>query len=139
MSTTPEAIIQDLLLGHLATLVLSPAWPVDFPDTDFKPPSHGRWLEARLLRNTNGNLFLGNDDEARHLGLLQVAVMSPLKRGSPFALDIAGSVVAHFAKGTRLFAETFAVRVYEKPSVAQTFRDGAHLRTPVTVRWQALI
>ncbi|MGA0564170.1 phage tail terminator-like protein [Ancylobacter sp. VNQ12] len=139
MSTAPEAIIQDLLFGHLATLTPSPAWPVDFPDTEFSPPSDGRWLEARLIRNANGNLFLANDDETRHLGLLQVSVMSPIKRGSPFAMEIAGAVVDHFSKGTRLFAGTFAVRVYEKPSVAQTYRDGAYLRTPVTVRWQTFI
>lgn len=135
MATTVEGKIADALLAHIGTLTLSPALPVAYPNVPFSPPS-GTYLEAAFLPNTNTNLFIGNSDPTQHQGLLQVTVIYKPANGIVKPNDIAGAIVAHFAKGTRLTSGGVTVRVYDKPSVAAPLQDADHLRIPVTVRYR---
>ena len=137
MSTQPEAIIFDLLNGHLAGLVLSPALPVAWRMVDFTPPASGMWLEAwpMMTATTKGEMaFHGRADRT---GLIQVTVVADLGAGEAPALEVSGLVAAHFAEGTLLSSGTTTLRIVAPASIATPFIDGKYLRVPVTARWRA--
>ncbi len=137
MSTQPEAIIFDLLNGHLVAITLSPALLIAWPMVDFTPPASGMWLEAfpSITATNKGEMaFTGRADR---LGLMQVTVVAPLQDGEAPALEVAGQIAAHFAEGTRLVSGSTTVRIYAPASVSTPFKDGKYLRTAVTARWRA--
>jgi hypothetical protein len=136
MAATVEATIPDLLLAHLGALVLSPALPIAWPNLSFTPPP-GEYLEATFMPNTNVNLFVGNDATTQHQGLLQVTVVAKSGLGIVGPNDIAGQIVEHFAKGTRIDGQGFVLSIDEKPSVAPSIQEADRIRVPVTVRWYA--
>lgn len=137
MSTQPEAVIFDLLNGHLGALVLSPALPVAWPMVDFTPPASGMWLEAWPMMSATTKAELAFSGKADRLGLMQVTVCAPLGSGDGPSLEVAGLVAAHFAEGTRLTSGAITARVYAPAIIATPFKDGQYLRTPVTARWRA--
>ncbi|MFH1554925.1 MAG: DUF4128 domain-containing protein [Pseudomonadota bacterium] len=139
MPTFAEALIHDLLMARVATFSNTPALPVAYPNVDFIPPASGDWLEVAYLPNTNVDLYLANDDETLHRGLMQITLVSARGRGGSAPLDLAGKIASHFAKGTTLYGSSFKVRVPDKPSVSAPLQDPPYLRTPVTVRWQAFV
>ncbi|WP_019170668.1 DUF4128 domain-containing protein [Pseudaminobacter salicylatoxidans] len=129
---TVESIIPGLLMARLAELVLSPPLPVAWPDVPFTPPA-GSYIEATFMPNTNVNLFVGNDATTQHQGILQVTVVSKAGGGIVAPMEIAGQVVAHFAKGIRVSGQGVTVRVSAKPSVARPLQDADRIRVPVTI------
>ncbi|GLI23488.1 hypothetical protein GGQ86_002974 [Xanthobacter flavus] len=137
MSTQPEAIIFDLLNGHLAGLSLSPALPIAWPMVDFTPPASGMWLEAWPMMSATNKGEMAFHGRADRLGLMQVTVGAPLGAGEAPALEVAGLVAAHFAEGTRLSSGSTTVRIYTPPGIATPFKDGIYLKVPVTARWRA--
>ncbi|HEV7253877.1 MAG TPA: DUF4128 domain-containing protein [Mesorhizobium sp.] len=136
MPLTAEAAIPDALFRHLDTLTLSPALPIAWPGKPFTPPA-GAYLELTFLPNTNRNLFLGNSDPTQHVGLLQVTVVGAPKEQVVALNDIAGRIVAHFAKGTTVEKDGVRVRITAKPSVAPPLLDDGRKRVPVSIPYQA--
>lgn len=136
MAATPEGEIPNLLMARLAALTLSPALPVAWEGRDYTPPA-GTYLSARYLPNTNQEPFVGNTDPARHLGIFQVTVNVLPDGGIIAPSDIAGAIVDHFAKGTKLSANGVTVHVYEKPSVGSALQDPERIRVPVSIRYQS--
>lgn len=143
MATTPEGLIPELLMQHLAGLLFNPPLKVAWPNRAFEPKKNETYLEADYLPNANRTLFLSADDETEHIGLFQVTVVSPIDEGIIKPVDVAGQVVAHFAGTTvlRPQGDAFTIKIYEKPSVAASFIDDARqaVRTPVTIPWRAFI
>lgn len=138
---TVESTIPSLLLARVATLVLTPALTVSYPDIAFTPPVDGQgkakpYLEVRHLPNTNVNLFIGNEATVQYQGLLQITVVYPAGQGIIKPSEIAGLVASHFAKGTVLRDAGVNVRIYQKPSVARSIQDTDRIRVPVTIPYQ---
>ena len=128
-----ESIIPELLFQHVAAL--GNDTPVAYPNVPFEPPE-GTYLEVRYLPNTNRNFLIGSDDPTHHIGLLQVTVVSPSNVGAIEPQEMAGNVVQHFKKGTRLQKDDVIVEVYSKPSVAPSLQDGNRYRVPVSIQYQ---
>ena len=133
-----EAQIADLLLSHVNAFCAaeSPTLAVSMPDVPFTPTEGEPYLDVALLPNTTLNFAIADTGSSRYRGLLQIAVMWPSGQGGLLAaLDLAGRVAAHFAKGTRL-ADTIAVQSTSKPSIAPPMAEPGRLRIPVTVSYQ---
>lgn len=133
-----EAQIADLLLSHVGAFceAESPNLAVSMPDVPFTPPEGEPYLDVALLPNTTLNYAIADDGSSRYRGLLQIAVMWPSGQGGILdALDLAGRVAAHFAKGTRL-SEDVTVQSTSKPSIAPPMTEPGRLRVPVTVAYQ---
>lgn len=137
MADTVEGKIADLLLSRFNATGWMTGVPRSQPGIAFSPPNTGHYLEARFLPNRNNNVGLNKDSPTQHLGIFQVTVCYPTGAGEIPAIEIAGAVVEHFAKDTKLYADGVAVKIYEKPSVAPSLQDGAWLKFPVTIRYTA--
>lgn len=109
MATSAEEAIMESLFGRLATLVLSPAHPVSWPNLNFTRPTNNRFLEARYVPNTTTRFFIGSQEPHQRLGFLQVNVRDALNQGSR-VVGIAGLVAAHFPADLKL-PHTFGLTV----------------------------
>lgn len=130
---TLESTILDLLCSHMAKF--SENYPVAYPNTSFEPPD-STYFEVRYLPNTNRNFLIGSDDPTQHIGLLQITVVSPSNTGAIEPQELAGQVVQHFKKGTKLQSHDVIVQIYSKPSVSPSLQDGNRFRVPVSIQYQ---
>lgn len=142
MAMTPEAVIADLLFTRLQTLPEQTP-PIEFAfakdgDPDYVPTAGVTYLLPQFLPNTNRNYAI-DEGATQFIGLFQVTVCFPSGRGEIKAREIAGAVVSHFAKGTRLWQDSLGVKIYERPSVAPAIEDGDRIRIPVTIPYTVSI
>lgn len=136
-ATTTEGKIAEALFGRVASLSFSPAIPVAYPEKPFTPPKKATWIEATLFDLPAVALALADDGTNSLTGLLQVTVCADQGKGDAYSRDIAGQIVAHFARGTRMTAGGILVRVSGPPSMASRYADPPWSRLPVTIRFQA--
>lgn len=130
---TIETAIWLALKARVQALVLSPVFPVAWPNEAFSKPSTGGYLRVTHVPNMNRRLFIGSIDPHQRLGLLQVDVFMPKNQNVAVALEVAGKVAAHFSADLRMAYGDIAVRVQSAPTVAQPIDDDTHLLVPVTV------
>lgn len=135
-ASTTEGRIADALCGHLAALVLSPVLPVAYPDVAFTKPETGAWLEAMIFDVPTEAFAIANDGTNIHSGLMQITVCAPEGIGSVNSRDIAGQIIAHFARGTRVKAGSITVRIDKPGSIGPLIPDQPYTRTPVTIRFE---
>ncbi|MFA7308187.1 MAG: phage tail terminator-like protein [Hyphomicrobium sp.] len=141
MAVTPEAVIPELLLAHMAALVLVPARRVAWPNISFTPVTGETYLDVSHLPNATTSPFLAADDESMYLGQLQVTIVAPLDKGIIQPSEIVGEVVAHFSVGTILRPAdgSFALKIYDVPGDSPVIIDKPSIRIPVTIKWRAFI
>lgn len=132
---TVESTILDLLCSHIAKY--DARLPVAYQNTPFSPPG-SEYLEVTFLPNTNRNPFIRNDDPTHYVGLFQVTVVSPSGSGEIRPRELAGNIVNHFAKGTRLQNGSVIVKVTAKPSAAPAMQDEGRHRVPVSIPYQCI-
>lgn len=137
-ASTTEGKIIDALFGKLAALTLSPALPVAYPDKAFTKPASGAWLEAFIFRNPNQTVALADDGTDILPGLFQITICAPEGLGVVNSQDIAGAIVAHFARGTKMVSGGVSVRSTKRPDVAPSYADHPYTRTPVTITFEVL-
>lgn len=134
-----EAQITEALLTRLAALTLSPPLQVAWPNVPFPaPPSSDKpdtFLQARILRAPTQGVGISAWNE--HVGILQIDVVYKPQDGEIKPLQIADSVAAWFARGTRMSNGSVQVDVYEPPQIASDIQDGDRIRIPVSVRYRS--
>lgn len=133
---TIQGSIEAALFARVASLALSPAIPVAWPNVSFTPPTAG-YLRVTHVPNIARRLFLGSTDPHQRLGLLQVDAFTPLNKGASAATEIAGMVAEHFPADLKMTSGTVTVRVTKAPDVAQAIADDAFWFVPVTVSYEA--
>lgn len=139
MPLTLTAAIPDALLTHLIAFAASPEIGLALPGRVFVPIDGEPYLEAVYLPNRTDTRAIGDNDAQDHQGLLQVSVMWPSDDdGLIPALDLAGQVINHFAKGTRLSSDGVLVRIERKGWVAPHLQEPDRLRVPVTIPYRVL-
>ena len=143
MPLAPEAAIPDALLEHLGEFAAaqSPALGVFYPGLPFSPTDGVAYLAARYMPNRNDVLAVSDAAHERHFGLLQVSVMWPDGEGGIIpAMDLAGQVIAHFPKGTRLQGDGVKVEITRQAWLVQPLEeDDGRLMVPVTIPYQAFV
>lgn len=139
MATSIEGKIAEALFARLATLTLSPALSIAWPNVTFALPA-GTYLRVDSLRNTTDRLTIANDGPHRQQGIMQVTVNGQLDDGEPALLDIAGQIADHFPAGLRLPFTGGEVRIAKRPDVASLKDDqNARWLVPVSVPWAAFV
>lgn len=132
-------ILEALLEGAKVRLPGSPPVELALPYQTFNPQEGAEYLEATYLPNTTTELFVGNNTPKWYQGFLQLSVMWPDKGfGDLLARDLASAVAENWKKGTALDGGGFRVKVPRAPSIAQTLKDGAWLRVPVSIPYQVI-
>jgi hypothetical protein len=133
MAITTEGQIAELLLAHLEDIEFSPGMPIAYPGIEFEPESGQAYLEAVFLPNATVTRTVNTGGSNQYQGMLQVSVMHPVGKGALAAMDIAGRVISHFARGTAIYGETIAVRVIRQPFSAPPMTEPDWLRIPITI------
>lgn len=126
------ADIAAALFTHLDTLGL----PTAYPNRSFTPPSDGQYLAASFMPNRPGSEMIRFEDPNEQRGLLQVSIYWPLNAGIIAPQRRADTVIAHFARGTVIAANGFAVRVIEDPWSSTPLTDDHRAMMPVTIPWR---
>ncbi len=137
-----ETSIWLALRSRVASLVLTPAHAVAWPNEAFTPPqASGQplpYLRVDHFPNKTDRLFIPSGKPERFKGLLQVGVMSVLNQNAAVAVEVAGLVAAHFPPDLVLTHGGRTVRITKKPEVARGFRDDESSRwmTPVSIYYE---
>lgn len=136
MADFVETSIAEALFARLATLVLTPAMEIAWPNISFDPPTAG-YLRATPVPNLASQVTLGDAGKNRFGGLFQVDVFWPQNDGIRPALERAGAVAAHFKRGTVLTRDGINVRITRPPEVRPHLQSPPYLQVPVMIRYQA--
>lgn len=132
-----EAQIAAALMARLASLTLSPALPVAYPDVAFTKPTSGMWLETALFPAPTEAITVAHDGINSHTGFLQVTVVSPQNQGAVKVQEVVAKIIQHFKRGAKMADGATTVQIVQPPYASPTFKDEPYTRTPVTVRYQA--
>lgn len=136
---TESKISEALLTAAVALAPSSPPVGIALPFQAFSPADDEAYIDATFLPNVTQEPFVGNDSPKWYMGFLQLAIMWPDKgQGDLPARDLASEVAIAWKKGTILDGDGFRVKVYRAPSIAQTIKDGARLRVPVSIPYQVI-
>jgi hypothetical protein len=135
-ASTVEGKIEDALFAHLDAF--TPAIPTSYPNRDFTPPASGKYLRATHQPNRSFQATLGDAGTNRLQGILQVDVFDRENAGSLPSREMAGALIAHFKRGTRLDAGGgLVVRVNAPPYAVAPIQNNGWLQTPVTITYFA--
>lgn len=132
---TIETNIETALFARAAALILSPAWPVAWPNNTFTPVVTG-YLAVNHLPNGARRVFIGSAGPHHRLGLLQVSVFAPLNKGASPATEIAGKVAEHFPCDIKLRSGPVAVRVTQAPEIMAAMRNDQFWHVPVRISYE---
>lgn len=111
--------------------------PVAYPNIKFSPPADSKYLAVSFMPNRTRGDMIRFEDPNESAGLLQIAVYWPLNAGMIAPQRVADSIIAHFARGTVIKADGFAVRVIEDPWSSTPLTDDVRAMIPVTIPWRA--
>jgi hypothetical protein len=136
MANTPEGRIFDGLMRRLHALTLTPAMPIADPNKGFTPPATG-YIRAQHFPNTAQQQELGDAGRNRFIGQLLLGVFVPLNTGATEASEIAGTIAAHFKRGTVITEDSQIIRILRPPLVAGGLPEKSFFQVPVTVFYQA--
>lgn len=132
MALTGDALLEDALFRHLATLTITPAtvfaWP-GRPEVGTKPR-----VEVAHAPNTAqaSDLQDGKDNP----GFLVLTVVYEEGFGTIKPREIASQIADHF-EGLTLHTTEHRIRFIQPATTGQAFPDGSEIRLPVTVPYLA--
>lgn len=107
---TVEENIEAALFARVASLDLTPAREIAWPNVPFTPPAAG-YVEVLHFPNRPQRLFLRGSDPHFRQGILQLTVVGPLNEGPTPATTAAGAIAAHFPADLALYSEGLKVKV----------------------------
>lgn len=129
------ADIAQALFGHIRGM--GSTQPIAYPNVSFAPPDDGKFLSVAFMPNRVRGDMIRFEDANEATGLLQIAVYWPLNAGMIAPQRVADSIITHFARGTVINADGFAVRVIEDPWSSTPLTDESRAMIPVTIPWRA--
>jgi len=132
---TVEETIEAALFGRVASLDLTPALQVGWPNVPFTPPAAAH-LQVLHFPNRNTRLFLAGADPHFRQGILQVTVRAPLNEGAAPATGIAGAIAAHFPADLALWGEGLKIKIQAAPRVWPADRSDAWWSLQVDVPYE---
>lgn len=139
---TVNAKIAELLMWKLSTLVLSPVYPIAWPNEEFNPPIGKRYLQPTFLPNRTQSVGLDSGSSDDYTGLFQVSVFGPTQPDFPGIIgivDVAGAVVEHFPKFVPIFRNGIKVVVSNKPWATEPMDLSDRNMVAVTVPYRAFV
>lgn len=141
MSATLQVDILTALVTRLVPVltsptsdITSPATPVAAPLLDYTPTPGTSYLDIHpLMPAEPESIGLAFNATDIHRGIFQVDAVIPDNKGEAIGRRLAGLVAVRFAKGTKLVAGSYRVRVHRTPTIAAAIKDASWVRFPVSV------
>jgi len=113
--------------------------PVAWPGEKFEPPVTGTRLNPFLaVGGANSSpirITIGPGPHDRS-GILTLVHVAMLGEAWEWYIQKAGGIAEFFVEDTKMKFDQVCVRVTTRPRVADPYRDGGYLRTPVLIPWQ---
>lgn len=111
----------------------SPALPVAWPNKAFTAPTSGGYLSASFLPAQTFGFGVGGASSNQHRGIFQASVFWPENRMLPGALAIAGEIVTHFAKHSRIERAGTSILISDSPWISPHLAEPKWIQVPVNV------
>lgn len=137
MASGVDSKIMAALFGRLATLALSPALPIAWPNLSFTAPASKKFLRVQYVPNVTNRRFVNSDGRHEYLGLLQVSVQWPIGTGEAQPREVAGKVADQFPADLRLLIADGYVRIAQDATVSDLIVEDAQVQIPVIIQWSA--
>lgn len=139
-SNYPDTKIMNALYSHLKAMSggIAIAWPNEaWPPAGQPEPS--RYLRVSLQPNEIQQAGVGDAAANRYRGVLQVTLVDKMGRGRSAYTEVAGQIIAHFDRKTRISRDGVLVSMEFPPWSPGPIDDNEKQRTetPVTIRWWA--
>lgn len=134
---TPEASIWLALRARVESLVLSPVYPVAWPNEGFDPTGLLPYIRVMHLPNVTSIASTGPKGYNRHLGILQLTLVTLKNQNLAVPTDLAGTIKEWFKFGTAMTLDGVVVRVEKPPSTGPTLIGETMASTSVSVRYFA--
>ena len=134
---TIEEKIEAALLSRVASLSLTPARQIAYPNTPFTPAVGTAYIQVLHFPNRATRLFLKGSDPHFRQGILQLTVVAPLHGGPQAATKIAGEIAEHFPADLALYSEGLKVRIQQAPDVMPADKTDVSWDVVVGVRYDA--
>lgn len=130
-----DVAIMNALFARLNSLTLSPVHPIAWPNTNFTPPTNGRFLRATFLPANKTRFAIPADSINEHVGIMQVDVFGPLTVGASVPMATAQAVADHLKSG---WVSRGATRVEIVSAIIQQGSpSGSSFILPVSIRYRA--
>lgn len=131
MALSGEALIEDGLFRHIATLTTTPATTLAWPN---KKHGNGKpRIEVSHAPNTTRGATLKGGKE--YTGFLIATVVIKEGQGTTKGSDIASQVISHFVDTIHTTEQR--IRFVQPASVAQPIMDGSDVRFPISIPYIA--
>lgn len=132
-----ETDIFNALMARVASLALTPAMPVAYPNVVYTPPATQRYLRVVFVPNTANRILIGSDDPHQHIGLLQLSVYGKKGAGEAGVRADAAAVATHFPCDLKLYSGGTVVRITKRADVRDLIIEDAAVQIPVMVSFEA--
>ncbi|SNS00320.1 Bacteriophage related protein of unknown function [Humidesulfovibrio mexicanus] len=135
-----QHLIYPLLAGRLKAFAAaqSPALPVAWTNTPFRPPCGGTYLREHLMLSTPRAAAVGDDAKDYQPGIYQIDIMSEAGKGLKPTSDVSKALKALFPRGLRLVATDVALTV-KSVSVMPGATDDTRYKVPVSINFYAYV
>ena len=130
-----EAKIVNALLLHMEALPLPLGVNVSYPGRNFTPNTEKPYLRVQVFKGDPDQPRIRFGNEPIRRGFLQISVDWPEGQGIIEAIELAGCVRDHFARGTKIEQDGVSVQIIEEPRVAGEIQEPAWVQVPVTIPW----
>lgn len=108
------------------------ALPVAWPEVEFDPSEHPKYISVALLMNRPGWEEIGGQ-KAQRLAMLQISVIWPKNQGEIKPLVVASAIALAWQKGTILFATDLKIKVYKLPWLSGPISDRSRVQISVNI------
>lgn len=132
-------LIQEALIAKMREFSASPAVDVAYPDEKYDPKSDEPYLEVQISLSPTETPHVNFDAPVVFRGFLQVTVVYPRYHGDNNYLPLVDDVIAHFTRGTRMYAGSVRVDIDREPYSSGPLRDGSWSRVPVTIEYKSVV
>jgi hypothetical protein len=134
MSTIEEKI-EAALFARVASLDLTPALLVAWPNVPFTPPATA-YLQVLHFPNRNTRIFLNGSDPHYRQGILQLTVAAPLNAGTVTATGLVGDIAEHFPADLALYSAGIKIKIQAAPRVWPADKTDAWWNVQVDVPYE---
>jgi hypothetical protein len=132
MSNQREVV--EAIFGRLRSISFTPAIPIAYPNVEFTPPFDQKWIKAEIFHTQSTIVGLDDDDANALSGFAQFSVFNPAGAGIISSMNVAESIRAAFARGTRLHLPKGHVLF-----TAARINDTSTTMTPVTAYFTSIL
>lgn len=114
--------------------------PLAWPGKAFEPPTAGAellpYIAVGKVTAPPERVLVGRGDHWRR-GSVTMVHVAPVGNPLEWYLEKAAIIAEAFPEDRRMKFGAACVRVTARPQVADSYRDGGYLRTPIIVQWEA--